>query len=287
GEILFKAGEFNLAKNIYRTLFQSGERPGLSLYWMGRCNEQEGRIEDAEKNYEESIVYQPSLEAFQRHAALLIRKQKDHQAAEVMERALTLTDISTDVLFEIHKATGNCWLRSKNEKKAEHHYRKALELKPASDAIHTSLGNLYLAQGRVDEAKRSFQGALSLNVKNDRALAQLATLALSQGDARGAHDLLAESLEINLQNPQAIYHLVKCAYEIKSYATAARLVQEYVQSAPINTNLLYSLAGLQFHLGRLRDAKLTVQKILAMDSNHLGALDLRKLIDQYSERERV
>ena len=46
------------------------------------------------------------------------------------------------------------------------------------------------------------------------------------------------------------------------YRGAARLVEEYMDVAPVDKNLLYSLAGLQFHLGRLEEAQKSAQRIL-------------------------
>jgi tetratricopeptide (TPR) repeat protein len=91
-----------------------------------------------------------------------------------------------------------------------------------------------------------------------------------------------QSLELELNNPTAIFYLVKCAYEIKSYATASQMLLNYIQIAPVNTNLLYSLAGLQFHLGRISEAKETTLKILELQSQHAGAKELLNMIERYA-----
>jgi type IV pilus assembly protein PilF len=199
-----------------------------------------------------------------------------------MERALALRDLSKGTLFELHKACGNCWMRAESPENAEKHYQKALELDPMADGIRANIGALYLSTGRIAEAKRFFQDAVASNSRNDKALAGLGSCCLAEGEKRLAHDYFARSLDVNLQNPTGIFYLVKCAYEIKSYATAARIVGDYVQSAPVNTNLLYSLAGLQFHLGRVTEAGVTARKIQELQPQHAGAAELIRMIERYA-----
>ncbi|HUP55984.1 MAG TPA: tetratricopeptide repeat protein, partial [Bdellovibrionota bacterium] len=163
-------------------------------------------------------------------------------------------------------------------------YHRALEIDPSADDIRANLGALYLGAGKTAEARRHFQDSLASNPRNARALAGMGSCELAERNKKGAHDYFAKSLEIDLNNPTAIFHLVKTAYELKSYAVAARLLGEYVQIAPVNTNLMYSLAGLQFHLGRLAEADTTVSRILEMAPTHAGAQELRGLIARYSGR---
>lgn len=280
-EVLFRAKEFALSRNIYATVLKTGEKSSLAHYWIGRCLEAESKGTEAQRHYEESIAFHPTLDAYQRLTALLIQTHKEQQAAELLERALALPDLTVKVRFEMHKACGNAWSGAQATAKAEAHYRQALTVDPAADSIHTNLGALYVQASRLPEARQSFAAATSLNAANDKAFAGLANCALAEGRSREAHDFFAKSLDIQINNPTGVFHLVKCAYEIKSYATAARIVGEYVQSAPVNANLLYSLAGLQFHLGRMNEAQSTVHQILALQPDHAGAAELARLIEKF------
>lgn len=279
-EVLYRSGEFALARNIYKTVLQSGDRTALSLYWIGRCLEAEGKLPEAIAHYEESITYHPSFETFQNMAALLVRCRKDEQAAQVMERTLALRELSPAHRMELHTSCGNSWMRADKPLQAERHYRKALEINPSADHIQANLGALYLQQNKTAEAKRCFQDAISSNPKNDKALSGMGSCCMAEGEKRQAHDYFLKSLNIHLNNATAVFYLVKCAYEIKSYAAAARVVEEYIQIAPVNANLLYSLAGLQYHLGRLDEARETAQKILRLQPGHSGAAELVKMTDR-------
>lgn len=283
-EILFSNRDYSLARNLFKAIFQSGNRPATALNGIGRCFEAEGKFEEARASYDESIAYQPNLDAFQHVASLLIRQKKDEPAAEMLERALQFKDLPSPTRYELHKAAGNCWLRAQRPQEAQKHYERAIGLNPSVAEIRANLGALQLQSGKITEAQSTFQEALAIDPRHDKALAGLASCFLALGDRRMAHDYFAKSLEVELNNPTAIYHLVKCAYDLKIFATAARVLEEYVQIAPVNANLLYSLAGLQFHMGRVDDAATTTRKILEICPDHAAAGELGELIERMNRR---
>lgn len=92
-DLLFEAGDYLLARKIYRAILQTGEFVSTALCRIGKCFEAEGKLAEACSHYEESITYHPSLDAYQRLAAILVRQNKHKQAAEVMERAFNLKGI--------------------------------------------------------------------------------------------------------------------------------------------------------------------------------------------------
>jgi Tfp pilus assembly protein PilF len=278
--ILFQAGDYAAARQIYAALTKSGERTAEGLLGMARCFEAEGKTDLALKAYDDSILYSPSIDSYRRYASLLIRTQRDQQAAEVLERALLMKELSDKHRYDLHKASGNAWLRAQMPAKAERHYRKALEYHPHSDAVATNLGTLCLQQKRNDEARTAFEESLRINPKNERAWFGLGSIHLAAADKKSAHDAFAQSLSIKIQQPQAIFHLVKCAYEIKEYSTARDLLRGYVEMSPFNPNLLYSLAGLEYHLGDRQASARTARTILQIQPSHVEAANLIALIEK-------
>jgi tetratricopeptide (TPR) repeat protein len=279
--LLIKAKDYSLAKNIFRAVAQTGESTAQALHGIGICLEAEGKLEDAKSQFEESIAYQPTFGAYQKLIQILVRQTKFQQAAEISERALQLHSLEKSTRIELHTIAGTCWAKTNVMHKAEKHFLRASDLAPESEEIQIHLGNLYLQAGRVQEAKRRFADAHAANSQNYTAIMGLAATAASEADIRSAHDFYAQALGIELNNPTAIFYLVKYAYELKSYATAARLVEDYTQIAPVSISLLYSLAGLQFHLGRVSDSKKTALKILSLQPEHQATKDLLKIIEKY------
>ena len=280
-ELLAEAAETALARNIYKTLIAAGEQVGTCHFKMGTCFEAERKLDQAAACYEEAIAYEPTLQCYERLIGVLLKMSRDESAAETAERALHMKNLSRKTRFELHKTAGNCWSRGstkQSQDRSESHFNKALELDPTADEIRSNLGVLCLQTQRTHEAKRHFQDSVASNPKNYMALAGLGSAFLQEGDTANAHDYLCESLSIELNNPDAIFNLVKCAYELKRFAVATRLVEEFVQIGPLSPSLLFTLAGLQYHLGRTAEAKKTARKILELNSQHQGASELlRKL----------
>jgi len=279
-ELLLRAGDAALAKNIYKTIITSGERTAAALLGLARCFEREGKLPETRANLEDSIAYQPSFEAFDQLADVLIRQKKEKHAAEILARALNIKDLSQAQRFHVHHKCAKTWANSDQPEHAEAHMRKALELSPGADDLRADLGMLYQTRGQPAEAVKYFKDALISNPKNAKALFGIGLCALAEGRKREAHDLFAASLNENILNPVAIFHLVKCAYEIKSYVSAARLLGEYIEVAPVNSNLLYSLAGLQYHLGRWDECRSTTNKVLQIAPQHAGAKELLPLTEK-------
>ncbi len=281
-ELLFKAGEYALTRNIFKAILQSSENSGLAHYWIGRCHEAEGNLEEAEISYEESLTYHPSLETYRHYSIILIRRGKDQEAAELIERALFLKDLDAQDRFELYKTAGNCWMRCNCEEKAESHYHQALSLDPMAEEIQTNLGALYLKGGKITEAKRCFQDAVAANPRNEKSLAGLGTCLFELGEKKLAHDYLALALDIDPKNPVAISYLIRCAYELKNYAMTSKILRNYVMSGPVNIGILYSLAGIEFQMGKLSEAKASAQNILNLQPGHAGALELVTMINRYA-----
>lgn len=281
-DLLAEAGDYGLARQIYKTILLAGNESGQVLSRIAKCFESEGNLEEARTNYEEAITYLPTLDSYQHLAAILTRQGKDYHAAEILERALNLKDISTSTKFDIHKSCGNSFTRARKLVEAEAHFKKALDLVPSSDEVRSNLGTLYLQDHKLEEAKRCFRDAIASNSTNSMALAGLGSCALAEGDTLAAHDYFTQSLGIELNNSVAIFYVVKCAFEIKSYAKACHILEDYIQLVPVNSSLLYSLAGLRFHLGRFSEAKDTVLKILDLQPQHPGAKELLTLIQKYA-----
>lgn len=281
-KVLFQAGEYSAARQIYTALMKSGDRTPEGLLGIARCFEGEGKTDKALKAYDDSVLYYPSIDAYRSYATLLIQLQKEQQAAEILERALIMKDLNDKTRYDLHQAAGNTWLRSGVVGKAERNYRKALELNPHSDAVAANLGVLCLQQNRFDEAKVAFEEAIRVNPENEKAWFGLGSLHLALGNQIEALKAFSESLQIKIQQPQAIFHLVKCAYETKNYAEARGLLKSYVEVSPFNPHLLYSLAGLEFHLGDYAAAMRTAETILKIQPGHNEAEELMKRIKMNS-----
>jgi tetratricopeptide (TPR) repeat protein len=278
-DLLLSAGEVDLARNIYRAILKTGEASDIAYAGLAACSDREGLIDQAIQFAWDSVAFAPNKKGYQLLSQLLVQQGRDQEAAQALGRAIRSLELSIQEKAEYHKMIGNCLARLGQGGDAERAYKKALELSPASDEIQANLGSLYLEQGQMNEAKRCYQDAAAANPSNDKAWVGLGLCAVSEGDKETAHDAFARSLELNLRNSTAIFHLVKCAYEIKKYSTAEKLLSAYVEVAPVSPSLLYSLAGLQFHVGKKPEAAITARRILQIKGDHSGARELMNRIE--------
>jgi tetratricopeptide (TPR) repeat protein len=278
-DLLLQAGEIELARNIYRAVLKTCEANDVAYAGLAACSDKEGLVEQAIQFAWDSVAFAPNRRGYQLLAQLLVQQGRDQEASQALTRALRSLELNEVEQADYHKMIGNCMSRLGQTAEAERAYKKALELSPASDEVQSNLGSLYLEQGSVGEAKRCYQDAIASNPQNDKAWVGLGLCCVAEGDKESAHESFARSLEKNLRNSTAIFHLVKCAYEIKKYSTAEKMLSNYVEMAPVSPSLLYSLAGLQFHVGKKKEATSTAKRILLMKGDHQGAKDLIKRID--------
>ena len=278
-ELLLQAGELELARNLYRAILKSGDSSEIAYSGLASCADREGLIDQAIQFAWDSVAFAPNQRGYQILSQLLVQQGRDQEAAQALNRAIKSLELTTQEKAEYFKMIGNCHSRLGQNTDAERAFKKALELSPASDEVQSNLGSLYLEQGQIADAKRCYQDAIASNPVNDKAWVGLGLCFVTEGDKEAAHEAFARSLEKNLRNSTAIFHLVKCAYEIKRYSTAEKMLSNYVDVAPVSPSLLYSLAGLQFHVGKKREASLTAKRILQIKGDHQGARELIKRIE--------
>lgn len=278
-KVLEENNDFALARNIYQALVRKGVHIPQGLAGIARTHEREGDLAKAIRCYQEAIAYSSEFPFYQAMAALQIRLGEDQEASQSLLHSLGLPNLSDEQRFDVHKSLGNCFTRLGEYPKAEHHYRKAYELNAASDILQVNVGSLALQKGDFEAARSHFQKAMELNASNDKALSGLGMVCLSKGEAARAYDLFVSSLKLNINNLGTIFNLVKCAYELKKYDDAAMLLKRHIDQNPVNTNILYSYAGILYHQGEYSIASNEVKKILESNPGHAGAKELQELID--------
>lgn len=278
-DLLLKANEIHLARNIYRAILKTGEGNDVAYAGLAECSDREGLVEQALQFAWDSVAFAPNQRGYQILSQLLIQQGRDREAASALSRAMKLLNLSPQDKADYYKVIGNCYSRLGEFDDAEKSFKKALELSPTSDDAQSNLGSLYLEQGQIQNAKRCYQDAVASNTLNDKAWVGLGLCLTSEGRKAEAHEAFKNALERNLKNSTAIFHLVKCAYELKKYSEAEVILSKYVEIAPVSPSLLYSLAGLQFHVGKKQESKTTVNKILQIKPDHQGAQELVKRLE--------
>jgi tetratricopeptide (TPR) repeat protein len=277
-KILLAAGDVPLAKNIFRALVESGEALGLAYSGLGSCYELEGKIDLAIKAYREAIIFEPTFGSLFALAELYIKKEEYQSAVGTLLRAQNLARLQTQQSFDIHKTLGSCYMHLGQLNNAESHYRKAYELDPGSGALHVNIGSLAMKKGDLATALLHFKEAARLQPKNANALTGAGLAQMGLGNKELAHDSFASSLRVDIHDATALYHLVKCSYELKKFEVVSELLKTYIENNTINSNILYSYAGILYHRGMYREALEECEKLLSLKAEHEGAKKLKELI---------
>lgn len=277
-KILLASGDIILAKNIFRALVEEGEALGVAYSGLGGCYELEGKIDLAIKAYREAIIFEPTYGCLSALADLYVKKEDYQNAAGTLLRALNLPKLNAASLFELHKSLGNCYMHLAQLNNAESHYRKAYELNPAVGSLHVNIGSLAMKKGDLSTALLHFREAIRIEPQNANAFTGSGLAQLGLGQKESAHDSFASALRLDIKNVTALYHLVKCAYELKKFETVSELLQTYISNNAVNSNILYSFAGILFHRGLLSEALEETEKLLALSPDHGGAKRLKEMI---------
>lgn len=282
--LLEESGDMELARNIYKTLIKKGTGIAAGLTGLGRTYEKENNLLDAERHYREALAFSSDAQTYQVLVSVLIRLGKDEEGARHLLLALGLPGLTNEQRFDFSKSIGNCFARLGLADKAAHHYGKAYELNPRSDALQVNVGSLALQKGDLAAAQEHFKKALELNPRNEKAVNGLGMAALAAGNARDAHDYFAASLEMDINNIGAIYNLVKTAYDLRSFDTASRVLERYMKThadSRSNTNILYCYCGILFHQGHHNAAQEEAERILQLNPQHSGAREIKALINAH------
>jgi tetratricopeptide (TPR) repeat protein len=279
-EILSRHGEHKDARPLWHILSKNHDTSSHAHYQLGAGYEQDAALEKARTHYQESLAFEPQLATVQALARVYLKLKKDADAARVLERGTSLTALSPDIRSSLQGAASNAWYRAGKLELAEAAAVGALEGLPDNVNLLTNLGTLRLKGGRIAEARGLFQKAVQKKPNLAAAHEGLALCYLEEGQRRAAHDQLVRALASQIANPRALQLLVRLAFELRIYSVAARILEEYISAQPVTSGLIYSLAGLQFLLGRYTDALGSASRVLGLQPAHPGATDLIRRIDR-------
>jgi len=279
-KILLAAGDIPLAKNIFRALVESGESLGIAYSGLGGCYELEGKLDLAIKAYREAIIFEPTFGCLFALSELYIKKEDFTAAVGTLLRAMNLQRLQTPQVFDLHKGLGSCYMRLGQLNNAESHYRKAYEINPGSDNLHVNIGSLAMKKGDLSTALLHFKEGARINPLNGQSFTGIGLAQTGLGNKEAAHDAFALALGIDIHDVTSIYHLVKSAYELKKFDVVAALLHKYIQHNAVNSNILYSYAGIQYHRGMLKESLEECEKLLALKADHEGAKKLKEMILQ-------
>jgi len=131
---------------------------------------------------------------------------------------------------------------------------------------------------RWAEAREYFERALAHDDKSDIAIAGLGLCEMVADNSEEAFRLFVQAAHLNPENPRALLGVMQLGYPLKKYAQIESAINAYLELHPANIDMLYSLAGVLFAQGRVREANAEVEKILLFEPSHERARELQTMI---------
>ncbi len=266
--ILIEAREYRLAFYLLRSvLIRCPDSPqGLSN--MGLCLRELGRYEEALKCFRALVKVQGASGKFDAQvliAETLYLGERDEMALAAYRDVLKSVPENYKRLFEIYKNIGNIHVRAGDFDAAEEFYNKAHTINPESDVLMVNYGTLEIQRENFEAAVLRFRRAVELNPENDKGWVGLALVHRQMGDFDLSWANVQRALDINHKNRTAIRLVVEWAVADQRFALAITRLQEYLEADGEDAEMSFMLAKIFTHIGRLQEARLEMERVLALD----------------------
>ncbi len=280
--LLMAAKEGRLAFNILRNVLIRQPNHAQALQLMGECLKNENRFEEALKCFRAHAKIVRTTKSYAAIAEMLYLSERDEAALASYRDVLKSVVTDSELLFDIYKNVGNIHVRAGDYDAAEEFYDKAYTLHPESDVLLVNYGTLEIQRGAWNEAVSRFRRAVEINPTSDRAWVGLAMVHRTMGDLELAKANLECALDINSSNRTALRLAIDWAGQDHDFASAIPRLQNYIGTeGGEDAEMSFLLAKTLVQAGRLRDARVEVERVLALDPAYETADSLARALDRH------
>ena len=280
--VLMKAKEVRLAFNILRNVLMRRPEHGPALNMMGQCLKNENRYEEALKCFRAFSKLERTPQAAAQVAEILYLCERDEAALASYRDVLKNVIGDASLLFEIYKNVGNIHTRAGDFEAAEEFYDKAYTLRPDSDVLLVNYGTLEIQRGAWNEAVTRFRTAVEINPQSDRGWVGLAMVHRTMGDLELAKANLQRALDINQGNRTALRLAVDWGSQDHDFGFSIPRLQNYIgTTGGEDAEMSFLLARTLVQAGLLRDARVEIERVLALDPAFESADSLARALDRH------
>ncbi|MCX6125477.1 MAG: glycosyltransferase, partial [Proteobacteria bacterium] len=186
-------------------------------------------------------------------------------AVELIEGLFAIQKVPVYHQANLYRLIGDCFVKLGDGNSGKAAYLKALDLDPYSAKAQIGLGTIALTRSSYDVAVIHFQRAVSFGLNDEMANLGLGLSFEGLGELHEANKWVVASLKINPMNSAAIFTSVKIAYARELFEDAREALCNYIARNPQDTNMLFSLAGIEFSSGNLVQAEQIGRQMAAID----------------------
>lgn len=156
---------------------------------------------------------------------------------------------------------------------------KAERVNPNSRRVLRAIGATYIAQNDVNNALLYFERALAISEEDAKSLIGRGMCEMMNKRPEQAYSYLVRALKINPSELVALHQLIECSFALDKFEELKGILEQYTQQNPDNQDMQFCLAGCDYKLGLVDDARRGIAAILAKQPNHRGAMELQRQIE--------
>lgn len=161
-------------------------------------------------------------------------------------------------------------------------FHEVLESSPRTPRALRGAGAVYLAGQNIEKAKECFDRASVINPEDPKAQSGVGICLLRLGRAEEAYEYFVRALELDPDHQVTLLQLLECSYRVERYDDLLIHLRRFVEQDSENLDLRFSLAGALFKSGNMVEAQEHCNRILAADSSHEAAEELRQELERIS-----
>ena len=240
---------------------------------------EQGKYEQAEKEFKTAVNRQPGYAPAYYHLALVSLKDgHNDRAIELLREALEKYENIKERPFyaETHNAMGMALYRGGDPERSVDAFKKALVLKPDYTEARYNLAMSYYANGAPEKAEEEYAAVLLAEPSHVNARNNLANIYYSRGLIEEAACEYRKILEAAPSHFHARNNLANIYLSRRSYDEAISEYRKALEVQPDNAVVHYNLALAYEGKGRFREAQREWEEALRIDPGFAPAKEAIK-----------
>lgn len=221
-----------------------------------------------ESLYKKILTYSPK--SFKAHFNLGLVYEQEGKLEEAIKQYNIARQIQPDY-FLIHNNLGNLYVTMGKFDLAEKEFIQSLEVKPDYFLTHNNLGNLYALNREFDIAVQAYRESIKLNPNYSESHNNLGSTLIEMGKYDEAGKELKEALRLNPGNAEAYNNLGNMYARQKLYDEAIESYRKAIKLKPGLDKSHFNLGVVYYLKGQIEDAKKEWKKTLQINPRHSGA----------------
>ena len=276
---LLNSGGMNQAETTFLKILETDRMNLRALFGLGKIEFTREKFARAKEYFQRVVDIKPEGDSLIALAETLEKLNEIDQAMTSLDLLRELPGINGSFEFDVNRLRGHCNLKKGNYDEAERCYNRARIIDRTSEKPYLGLGSIELLKKNYNVAEQYYRKALQLKPDSDKVRLGIAVLKLEQGRPSDAFTEAKTALDLRIENQQAMLLLIKTGHQSGRLREAEKYLAEYSSLHPANIDILYTLAGIRYKLGREPEALEAARRILIFDPGHDAAADLIGKLD--------